>query len=511
VRRLTSRSLWVVVGILVMVAGCAATWMSATSLRNAAVARDEAAFTTAAYENIAELQTEFALLSNLDVAAQAFLVDNPNADQAALMDWAGDIEAMARNPDVVAISIIRRTVPGDPRCVAAASVVRPGSHLLPPGLDHCAGRGITVLNAGVFGVASGPLIDEAAEVEGAGWMVISVDPAVTLHGVIGDDPGYELLLHVTAPGGEMIVSSGAAPEPAETRSVGFGANWALDVRGPEIKRGLTDRPEVMPLLRTGVGLSLLTGILLMVLATGRIRAMRLVEKRTAQLDAAHRSLDTLLRDSISANEGVRTRFAQELHDGPIQRLSALGLTSERLFRRIEPDNSVARDLAKRVRMAITAEIDGLRHLMVEMRPPALDEGGVAGAISDLCVRFQADTGIACVARVEGTREISPTLETVLYRVLQHRLDDVAQFHLATSMRVALQTVDGDAILTMEHDGGGSANRESPAFAVMRHRAETAGGHLDIEDDGAGHTTARLHLPLDGVVSEAPEPAVPLLR
>jgi two-component system sensor histidine kinase DegS len=507
---LPSRPLWAVIAILLMIAGCAATWMSATALRDAGIARDEAAFATVADENLAEIRTVVTVWGDIEVAARTFVTDNPQADQAALAAWATKMELLARHPDAVGISIIRPTGAGTLRCLAVALGVRQGSPVLTPALDHCAGRGASAFSGGVLGFDTAPLLDLAMSVPG-GWVVITVDPVVAMDAVLSDDPGYQMRLHHAGPGGEISVSSGAVALNSEVRTTGFDPGWTLDVSGPAIARDLASYSVVRPLLRTGFGLSVLAGAMVIVLATGRQRAMRLVGRRTAELGRAHRALDTLLRESIATNEAVHTQFAQDLHDGPIQRLSALGLTSERLYRRIEPANSVARDLATRIRIAIATEISTLRHLMVEVRPPALDEGGVMGAISDLCARFESDTGIKCAATMKGAAHpFSPTLETILYRVLQRRLEDVVRFHLATCVQVVLETVGDEVTLTIVHEGAASSNHETPGLALMRHRALTAGGRFDAEDGDQGRFTVRLHLPLDIAAGRAePEAALPM--
>ena len=91
----------------------------------------------------------------------------------------------------------------------------------------------------------------------------------------------------------------------------------------------------------------------------------------------------LLDRTVRVAEEERARIAANLHDGPIQRLAALGLVLDRCRLRMDrEDKEGARDLVKRARTELSEEIRSLRQLMSELRPPILDEGGLEAALRD---------------------------------------------------------------------------------------------------------------------------------
>src|SRR6266545_1523782 len=108
---------------------------------------------------------------------------------------------------------------------------------------------------------------------------------------------------------------------------------------------------------------------------------------------------------------------QELRDGPIQRLTAVGYQLEEAQLLLEADDGrEARELVAGVRKELYGEITGLRRLMAALRPPVLDERGLTLALRDLLEAFERRTGIDCALQGESRIRVEPEIETVLYRV-----------------------------------------------------------------------------------------------
>ena len=125
----------------------------------------------------------------------------------------------------------------------------------------------------------------------------------------------------------------------------------------------------------------------------------------------------LLARTVEGADEERRRIAGDLHDGPIQRLTASGFAIDLVVNRFERGElaTVTEDLGE-VREALAAQMRELRRLMTELRPPVLDEGGVAAAIANRAVLALGEDAICSVHDRTGAVRFLPELETAVYRV-----------------------------------------------------------------------------------------------
>jgi two-component system NarL family sensor kinase len=89
------------------------------------------------------------------------------------------------------------------------------------------------------------------------------------------------------------------------------------------------------------------------------------------------------------------------------------------------DLAGGRELLDSLEEDIRGEVAALRRVMVELRPPALDEWGLVAALSALVATFQQQTGIACTHQTDLPVRLAGAQETLLYRVAQEALANVA--------------------------------------------------------------------------------------
>lgn len=244
------------------------------------------------------------------------------------------------------------------------------------------------------------------------------------------------------------------------------------------------------------------------------RALAAFAASVAQRLQAERSVEIeRLRFGMEARERERTRWAREIHDETVQGLGALRL---RLAN--------ARDLGEPAELAsavdtvlegLGEEIDGLRHLITELRPAALDELGLGPALQALARRAQAIDGLDVQTEIEidengGDRRLDPELESTIYRVVQEALTNVSRHAKATRAVIGVSERDGRILATVADDGqglpeGGPARPRTPGeelkggFGVsgMRERAELVGGDLELASAPGGGAVMRLSIPLAG--------------
>jgi signal transduction histidine kinase len=240
-------------------------------------------------------------------------------------------------------------------------------------------------------------------------------------------------------------------------------------------------------------------------------AVRLAAERSVEIER--------LRYGMEARERERTRWAREIHDESIQGIGALRL---QLANARDLDDKDA--LAAAVDDALEGlgnEIDGLRHLITELRPAALDDLGLAAALLALARRMQAIDGLDVKTEIEygrdpteapdGARDdgrLDPELESTIYRVVQEALTNVSRHAEATQAVVKLTGGDGFVRVTVTDDGKGmpGAERMGPrgdglegGFGTggMRERAELVGGELEWLPAPERGTVVRLTVPLSG--------------
>jgi signal transduction histidine kinase len=224
-------------------------------------------------------------------------------------------------------------------------------------------------------------------------------------------------------------------------------------------------------------------VLVMVRMAGLVRGIERAEAERRRL----------LDRTVQAAEQERIHVAGELHDGPIQGLAALSYDLERAKQRVLGSNPAAVARLEHAQAALSSEIQGLRELMASLRPPTLDQVGLEAALRDHVGAFARRSGVDCSVRVELDGRLDGELETVVYRVTQEALLNVARHANAGRLWLELDG-DGDRVdLEIRDDGVGfdlasSARAGNGRYGLigMRERVEMAGGRFQLDArPGAG--------------------------
>jgi signal transduction histidine kinase len=230
------------------------------------------------------------------------------------------------------------------------------------------------------------------------------------------------------------------------------------------------------------------------------RALRLT---LAQLEQAQHERAQLLARTVEIAEHERMRVAGDLHDGPIQRLTAVAFDLDRLAWTVDGvDAEQVNALAADIRIDVAEVMGELRRLMIELRPPVLDEGGLEAALRDSAGEILESTVAYSVrGALEGV-VAAPEVETVVYRVAREALANVRKHAEATKVDVALTTRAGTLCLTVADDGRGfeveevSGGRAMQLGLIgMRERVESVGGQLLVFSTIGSGTRIEARLPL----------------
>jgi signal transduction histidine kinase len=201
----------------------------------------------------------------------------------------------------------------------------------------------------------------------------------------------------------------------------------------------------------------------------------------------------VLDKTVQTAEEERRHVAAELHDGPIQRLSVLSYDLERAKQRML-GNAAAVARVEHAQAALATEVQGLRELMASLRPPTLDEVGLEAALRDHVGAFARRSGVACSVRVDLDSRLDGELETVVYRVTQEALTNVARHAGADRLWLELDGAGDQVDLEIRDDGVGFEPQASSVLVrdgrfgllAMQERVEMAGGRFQVDSrPGAG--------------------------
>ena len=197
--------------------------------------------------------------------------------------------------------------------------------------------------------------------------------------------------------------------------------------------------------------------------------MRSVERNATLLEAQGKELATavdelkdlevvrshLMEAVHRAAEKERSSLALDLHDGPIQHLTTLSYEVDMATLGLDAGDRAQADSAlEAVEDGLSTEIESLRVLMTDLRPPALDERGLAQALSDLVSTFTARSKIECEVDVDIGQRLPPKTETILYRVAQEALANAGKHSMAEHAVLTCRTVDNEVQMEISDDGIG---------------------------------------------------------
>ena len=193
----------------------------------------------------------------------------------------------------------------------------------------------------------------------------------------------------------------------------------------------------------------------------------------------------------------RERIAQELHDGVIQSLFAVGMSLQATAG-IAEDPETTQRLNQAVD-AVDAAIRDLRNYIFGLRPGALADQQLALSLEELIKSFDESSGLTVIGSVD--RDAAATLsgrETTLLQAAREALSNAVRHSGGQTVRVSLRREGAEAVLEVADDGTGfdpaDAEGGGQGLGNLQRRADSLGALLEIESDGEG-TSVRITVPL----------------
>jgi signal transduction histidine kinase len=245
-----------------------------------------------------------------------------------------------------------------------------------------------------------------------------------------------------------------------------------------------------------------------------------IERGAMELEALNSALNERVRERTAelrrlaehlqvVQEDERGRIARELHDELGQRLSALRYVLVHARQRFARTPAAIGPNLDEIDRMIAGALDCTRDIVSGLRPPLLDQIGLAATIEWLARRMSDQAGLACDLDLGDDEGCDPAVSVAAYRVVQESVTNVTRHARATRIAIRLRVSKEDLSLEVSDDGCGfpepQGNRPTDRNGLlgMRERALALGGRLDTDNAPDGGARVRLRLPMAPLA-----PAVP---
>ncbi|MBE3014860.1 sensor histidine kinase [Microbispora sp. NEAU-D428] len=210
---------------------------------------------------------------------------------------------------------------------------------------------------------------------------------------------------------------------------------------------------------------------------------------------------------LAAREEERRRLRRDLHDGLGQTLSEMAMTVNMARVSLKTSPKAADGLLRALRSGMDTVTGDLRQLVYGLRPPALDDLGLAAAVQALAGPDDPE-GPATVVSTEGDlADLPAAVEVAVYRIVQEALTNVRRHARATHVRVELRREPAALRLLIADDGVGlpPERRSGVGLTSMRERTAELGGICLVGGEPGAGTTVEVVLPVPAT-GAAPERA-----
>jgi PAS domain S-box-containing protein len=216
------------------------------------------------------------------------------------------------------------------------------------------------------------------------------------------------------------------------------------------------------------------------------------------LRESDKELRILSNQLLSAEEKERKRIAREMHDSVGQALSAIKFSVENSLRELRNQPNLAELKSLEAVIPLTQKtIEEVRRIVKDLRPSILDDLGIKATIKWFCREFSnVYTSIQFRRELDFQENAVPSaLKTVIYRIMQEALNNIAKHSQADSILLTLKKEDNRIKLRIEDNGMGfdlakaislKPSQRGFGLASMRERAELSGGEFEINSmEGKG--------------------------
>lgn len=232
--------------------------------------------------------------------------------------------------------------------------------------------------------------------------------------------------------------------------------------------------------------------------------MKRAEEALRESETRLRALSSQL---LTAQEGERKRIAMELHDGIGQILTAIKFKVENILQEKGKGKARAKEKSLETIIPLVIEsVEEVRRIQMDLRPSTLDDLGILATLGWFCREFQKIYFHIRIEKEIGLQEseVSTPLKTVIYRLTQEALNNIAKHSKADLIHLSLRKIEDRVEWVVKDNGIGfdleeilSSERSKRGLGLnsMRERTELSGGSFEIETTLGAGTMIRASWPL----------------
>jgi signal transduction histidine kinase len=205
---------------------------------------------------------------------------------------------------------------------------------------------------------------------------------------------------------------------------------------------------------------------------------------------------------VVALEEERRRLRRDLHDGLGPVLAGVGYTADAARNVVRTNPSQAEELLTALRADAASAIADIRRIVVGLRPPALDELGLVGAVRQQTARLSGAGGQTLDVQVvedETLPNLPAAIEVAAYRIAVEAVTNTARHSPADAVVADFALAEGALVVTVTDNATANGSigqgwRPGVGLSSMRERCEQVGGSLEAGPTAAGGRV-RATLPL----------------
>ena len=215
-----------------------------------------------------------------------------------------------------------------------------------------------------------------------------------------------------------------------------------------------------------------------------------------------RALQERIVQVATAQEEERRRISRDLHDGLGPSLAAAGNRLRACQYTVRTDPQRAERELEEIATDLKGHVQEVRALIHDLRPLALDQLGLAGAVEQHVGRFAQEAGIQASFTMSGEVALNPFVEVTVFGVVQECLTNVQKHANASQVEVKFQVLDRGLEAIVKDNGRGfdsleaasSAGGKGMGLLSMRERAEILGGSLTVQSSPGNGCEIVLFIP-----------------
>jgi signal transduction histidine kinase len=230
----------------------------------------------------------------------------------------------------------------------------------------------------------------------------------------------------------------------------------------------------------------------------RLRSDQLLD----ELQGAHRQLQEYAGQAEElATAKERNRLARELHDSVAQTLYGLTLQAEAASRKLnQGQTDEVGNYLREIRESAQQTLQETRLLIFELRPPILEQEGLASALRARLESVESRSGLKTQIDLQELGRFPSGIESGLYGISNEVLNNILKHSHASEVTVSLAKQPGKIVLAISDNGVGfdlasAEHHGGLGLRGMRERAEQIGGDLQVKS-GKNGTQVSVEVPYE---------------